>query len=86
MAAIRRAGIYRPAVLAAARRFANARVPGGSMGFYLGACLTMAMSAHMIGEMFCERFPETLARRSAMSLSVLRARLHRDQELPRAAE
>jgi len=55
------------------------------MGFYLGACLTMALSAHLINDMFCDRFSETLARRSAMSLSELRARLNRDRQLPRAA-
>jgi len=86
MAAIRRAGIYRPAVLASVLQLAKTRVPGRSMGFYLGACLTMALSAHLIGDMFCERFAETLARRSAMSLSDLRARVHRDQQLRRAAE
>ena len=43
------------------------------MGFYLSAYLTTALSAHLIVDMFCERFAETLRRRSAMSLGELRA-------------
>jgi asparagine synthase (glutamine-hydrolysing) len=85
-AAVRRAGIYRPAALAAVRQLAKASRASPSMGFYLGACLTMALSAHLINDLFCDRFSETLARRSAMSLSALRARLRRDRQLPRAAE
>ena len=83
--AIRRAGIFRPAALAAARQLVgpSGRLP--SMKFYLGAYLTVALSAHLIVDMFCERFSETLARRSAMTLSELRLRLDRDRQLPRAA-
>jgi hypothetical protein len=55
------------------------------MGFYLDAHLTMVLSAHLIADMFCERFPEVLAQRSAMSLNALRARLAHDRPLPRAA-
>lgn len=84
-AAVRRAGIYRPVALAAVRQLAKVSRTSPSMGFYLGACLTMALSAHLINDMFCDRFSETLARRSAMSLSELRARLNRDRQLPRAA-
>jgi hypothetical protein len=84
-AAIRRAGIYRPAALAAVRQLAKVSRASPSVGFHLGACLTMALSAHLINDMFCDHFSETLARRSAMSLSELRARLNRDRQLPRAA-
>ena len=86
MKAVRRAGIYQPATLAALRQLALASRWSRSLGFHLGACLTMALSANLISDMFCDRFAETLARRSAMSLSDLRARIHRDQQLRRAAE
>ena len=85
-AAIRRAGIFRPAALAAVQQLA--RVSGGSrsMSYYLDACLTAALSAHLISDMFCERFAETLARREPLSLGDLRARLHQDRQPRRAAE
>jgi len=86
MKAVRRAGIYRPTALAALRQLAQASRQTRSVGFYLGACLTMALTANLISDMFCDRFAETLARRSALSLSDLRARIHRDQQLRRAAE
>lgn len=82
-AATSRVGIYRPSVLAAARQFAKvARSP--EKRFYLGSFLTMALSAHLICDMFCDRFSETLARRSALSLAELRARLN-VREFRRAA-
>jgi len=86
VAATRRAGIYRPVALAAVRQLANASRGNRSLGFCLDAFLTMALSAHLIGNMFCERFSETLARRAVMSLRDLRARLNRDRSLRRAAE
>lgn len=86
VAAARRAGIYRPIALMAVRQVAKISYSSPSMGFCLGAFLTMALSAQLISEMFCERFPETLARRSPLSLCELRARLNRDRLLPRAAE
>ena len=82
MAAIRRAGIFRPAALAAVRQFVAASQRSRSMGFYLSAHLTTALSAHLIVDMFCERFAETLSRRAAMSLGELRARLNRDRQRP----
>jgi asparagine synthase (glutamine-hydrolysing) len=83
-ATTRRVGIYRPSALAAARQFAKvARSPENR--FYLGSFLTMALSAHLICEMFCDRFSETLARRSALSLPELRARLKGIRELHHAA-
>ena len=85
MAAIRRAGIFRPAALAAVRQLVAPSQRSRSMGFYLSAYLTTALSAHLIVDMFCERFAETLRRRAAMSLGELRARLNRDRQLPRAA-
>jgi asparagine synthase (glutamine-hydrolysing) len=84
-AAIRRAGIFRPAALAAVRQLVAPSQLSRSMGFYLSAHLTTALSAHLIVDMFCERFAETLSRRAAMSLGELRARLNRDRQLPRAA-
>jgi asparagine synthetase B (glutamine-hydrolysing) len=84
-AAIRRAGIFRPAALAAVRHLAAPLQRSRSMGFYLSAQLTLAVSAHLISDMFCERFAETLSRRAAMSLSELRARLNRDRQLQRVA-
>ncbi|HET6158534.1 MAG TPA: asparagine synthase (glutamine-hydrolyzing) [Dongiaceae bacterium] len=86
MAAIRRAGIYRPAALAAVRQAARVSRISPSIRFYLGSCLTMALSAHLIGDMFCDRFSETMTRRAAMTLNELRARIHGDRQLPRAAE
>jgi asparagine synthase (glutamine-hydrolysing) len=83
--AIRRAGIFHPAALVALRRLAGPVRRSRSMGFYLNAHLTMALSAHLLADMFCERFPEVLAQRSAMSLSALRARLADGRPLPRAA-
>jgi hypothetical protein len=55
------------------------------MGFYLRSYLTMALSTHLIVDMFCDRFSETLAQRSAISLGELRTRLARDRQPPRAA-
>ncbi|MEZ5833112.1 MAG: asparagine synthase (glutamine-hydrolyzing) [Dongiaceae bacterium] len=86
MASIRRAGIYRPAVLGAVRQLAKVSRASPSMRFYLSSFLTMALSAHLINDMFCERFSETLARRAALSLSALRDRLTRARHLPRAAQ
>jgi asparagine synthase (glutamine-hydrolysing) len=85
MKAVRRAGIYRPAALAALRQLARAGRRSRSLGFYLSACLTMALSANLISDMFCDRFAGTLSRRAAMSLSELRTRLNRGRQLPRAA-
>ncbi|HEY3149385.1 MAG TPA: asparagine synthase (glutamine-hydrolyzing) [Dongiaceae bacterium] len=84
-AAVRRAGIYRPSALAAARQVARLNRRNPAIAFYLGAFLTMALSAHLISEMFCDRFSENLTRRSAMSLGDLRARINRDRQVPRAA-
>ena len=85
MAAIRRAGIFRPAALAAVRQLVGPSQRSRSLGFYLSAHLTTALSAHLIADMFCDRFAETLSRRAAMSLCDLRARLSRNRQLPRAA-
>lgn len=83
--AIRRAGIFRPAALAAVRHLAGPLQRSRAMGFYLSAQLTLAVSAHLISDMFCERFAETLSQRAAMSLGDLRARLSRNRQFPRAA-
>jgi asparagine synthase (glutamine-hydrolysing) len=85
-AASRRAGIYRPTALAVMRQFEKMNRGSPSLRFYLGSLLTMALSAHLIGDMFCDRFSETLTRRSAMSLSTLRSRLSLPTGLARAAQ
>jgi asparagine synthase (glutamine-hydrolysing) len=82
--AARRAGIFRPSALAAARLLLPACRRSPSLAFYASAYLTMALSAHLIVEMFCERFPETLARRSLLSIAELRRRLGRDTTPRRA--
>jgi asparagine synthase (glutamine-hydrolysing) len=70
----RRAGIFKPGALAAAQPLAAAS-GNTSLAFYLSSYLTMAISAHLVIDLFCERFRENLARRSAMSLDELRRRL-----------
>jgi len=81
----RRAGLFRPSALMAARQLVLACRGHQSSAFYLNSYLTMAVSAHMVSDMFCERFSENVARRSPMSLTELRTRLGRDQQVPRAA-
>ena len=85
-AATRRAGIFRPATLGAAQQLTRVSGSSHSMKFYLDACLTVALSANLISDMFCERFAETLARRAPLSLSELRARLYEDGRPLRAAQ
>ncbi|HET6618497.1 MAG TPA: asparagine synthase (glutamine-hydrolyzing) [Dongiaceae bacterium] len=84
-AAVRRAGIFRPVGLVAMRQLVRTGRRSRSMGFYLRAYLTMALSTHLIVDMFCDRFSETLAQRSAISLGELRIRLARKRQPPRAA-
>ena len=78
MAKTRQAGIFQPAALAAALHLVAVWGRHPSLAFYLSSYLTMALSLHLIVDMFCERFPQNLARRSAMSLGELRQRLGRD--------
>ena len=68
------------------RQFEKMNRGSPSLRFYLGSLLTMALSAHLIGDMFCDRFSETLTRRAAMSLSTLRTRLGLAPDLARAAQ
>ncbi len=82
--AARRVGIFRPGALAAARFLLPACRRSPSLAFYASAYLTMALSVHLIVEMFCEQFPETLARRSLLTLGELRRRLGRDTTPRRA--
>jgi asparagine synthase (glutamine-hydrolysing) len=81
----RGAGLFRPAALAGMRRAFAFCEKSPSWSFYLSSYLTMAMSAHMIVDMFGDNFSATLTRRSAMSLSALRARLAGQQRPARAA-
>jgi hypothetical protein len=83
--ATRRAGIFQPAALATASLLAAACRGNASIAFYLSSYLTMAMSAHLIIDLFCEHFPENLARRSVMSLGELRRRILRDGRRLRAS-
>jgi asparagine synthase (glutamine-hydrolysing) len=76
--ATRRAGIFKPGALAAAQFLAAAASGNTSLAFYLSSYLTMAISAHLVIELFCERFQDNLARRSALSLDELRRRMGRD--------
>ena len=81
----RRRGLFRPAAVAAARRLVMASAGPSASVFYLNSYLTIAASAHMIVDMFCERFAENLARRAPLSLAELRVRLDHAQERKRAA-
>ena len=76
--ATRRAGIFKPGALAATQFLAAAASGNTPLAFYLSSYLTMAISAHLVIDLFCERFQENLVRRSAMSLDELRRRLDRD--------
>ncbi len=72
-----RHGIFRPLALATARMLLPAGTRRPALGFYAGAYLTMALSTHLIAEMFVERFAETLASRAVLTLPDLRRRLNR---------
>lgn len=81
----RAAGLFRPAAIAVVRQaFAFCRRKP-NLSFYLSSYLTMALSAHMIVDMFRDNFSAHLARRSAMSLAELRARMADHRQLARAA-
>jgi asparagine synthase (glutamine-hydrolysing) len=84
-AVTRRAGLFRPAALTTARQLVAICPPSRPTAFYLSSYLTMALSAHVIVDMFCENFSENLTRRSALSLAELRARLGRERQSRRAA-
>lgn len=81
----RAAGIFRPAAIGAMRRGYGFAGRNASLSFYLSAYLTMAMSAHMIVDLFGDKFSATLTRRAALSLGELRARLAAQQPVSRAA-
>lgn len=85
MDATRHAGIFRPTAIAGARRLVALRGTRPSTAFCLSAYLTMALSAHLVVDLFSENFSKTMARRSAMSLDDLRARLAGSQPAPLAA-
>jgi asparagine synthase (glutamine-hydrolysing) len=73
--ATRRAGIFEPVAVAAAQRLAAPLRSMPAARFYLGAYLTMALSTHLIIDMFGERFQATLAAHAPISLDALRRRL-----------
>jgi asparagine synthase (glutamine-hydrolysing) len=79
------AGIFRPAAITAMRRGFKLCGRSASVSFYLSSYLTLAMSAHMIVDLFGENFSANLARRSALSLGELRTRLADQRRLSLAA-
>jgi hypothetical protein len=68
------------------RQFEKMNRGSPSLRFYLGLAAHHGAFAHLIGDMFCDRFSETLTRRAAMSLSTLRTRLGLAPDLARAAQ
>ena len=74
-------GIFQPMALAAARLALPLARRNPSLAFYASAYLTMALSLHLIEDMFCRRFSETLAQRTVLSLAELRHRLRGDRAL-----
>ncbi len=72
-----RHGIFQPLALTSARMLLKAGGVHPALGFYAGAYLSMALSTHLIAEMFVERFPATLAGRAVLTLPELRRRLNR---------
>jgi hypothetical protein len=79
-----RSGIFQPMALAAARLALPLAQRNPSLAFYASACLTLALSLHLIDDMFCRRFSETLARRAVLSLDELRHRLRGAPDSQRA--
>lgn len=75
------AGIFRPMAIAGLRQWAASARRDGAMSFFVDAYLTMALSAHLVADMFCEGFATTLARRSPMSLAELRRRVRQARPL-----
>ena len=70
-----RAGIFQPMALAAMRLSLPFARRNPALAFYASAYLTMALSLHLIDDIFCRRFQETLAARAVLSLDELRGRL-----------
>jgi asparagine synthase (glutamine-hydrolysing) len=81
----RAVGIFRPAAIAAMRHGLALSARSAGLSFYLSSYLTLAMSAHMIVDLFGENFSANLTRRSALSLVEIRARLSGQRQLSRAA-
>ena len=77
MAKTRQAGIFQPAALAAALHLVAVWRTASVDGLLSQLLSDHGAVAHLIVDMFCERFPQNLARRSAMSLGELRQRLGR---------
>ena len=72
--------------VSALRSWAALPGSGRAADFYVNAYLMMAMSAHLIADMFCDNFAATLARRAPMSLGELRLRLAQGRrDLPAVA-
>jgi asparagine synthase (glutamine-hydrolysing) len=82
--AVRQAGIFRAAPLSLARLLLPKLARNPRLAFYSTSYLTMAMSTHLVIEMFCERFSENLRLRSALSLEEIRRRLAGVAERQRA--
>jgi len=71
----KRAAIFQPHGLSATAFLMPMAGSKPALAFCTGAYLTMAISTHLMIDMFCERFPENLRLRSALSISELRTRL-----------
>ena len=82
--ATRRAGIFEPLAVTAARGLVGVSQGAPSAAFYLSTYLTMALSTHLIISMFCERFDETLTAHAPISLDALRRRLRGEAATLRA--
>lgn len=84
-AAIRRGGIFQPAMLGALYRSVGLWGRHRVYAYQLASYLSMAISAHLIQDMFCENFAANLQRRAPMSLADLRQRLGLGGPVDRAA-
>ena len=82
--ATRRAGIFNPYAVSAMCHLAAPLRNRPSAAFYLSTGLTMALSTHLIIDMFCERFHETLSAHAPISLDALRRRLRGERGSLRA--
>lgn len=84
-AAIRKAGIFQPAMLGALYRSVGLWGRHRVYAYQLASYLSMAISAHLIQDMFCDNFAANLQRRAPMSLTDLRQRLGLGGPIDRAA-
>ncbi|MDY0885197.1 asparagine synthase (glutamine-hydrolyzing) [Dongia soli] len=84
-AAIKRAGIFKPGMLSAVYRSVGLWGRHRIYAYQLASYLSMAISTHLIQDMFCENFAANLQQRASMSLAELRQRLGLGGPIDRAA-